>query len=1188
MQKISNSFTSLRHLLRALCLGLLLSGLTIEAGWAQSPTPGLIFKPATAGTPGSAVLDPNNDGYVSTTASGFTTAAGDIGTQSEIPYKYLPQRTTTEPNADLRVGPSNKFTDFADVSGGGSSVGFFVDANSNFMFRFRLGGSAPNSKGYSIAIDTDNKFGFTGPNADPNAVAHNPGFEMEIVLDTNFGVRLFKIDGTTSPTGTGPDNSLVELPYASYAQKAIAVTTNGGDLDVFYDFYIPLSVIQTNFGSQTYFNSTGTTAVPFSLTTSLRMVANTLIAPHSITQYQNISDIGGINDAAYPNPDYAFTDLITGTTPTSGAAVPTTSGTAIPARSAAPVVNSPIQTGATAVSGTSTEAAGTVITVYVNGTALSTTAVVQSGGTWTLTGLSPLANGALVKATATAAGKSASDFSNVVQVMGNAVCSTPMPAAPTCVDPSGRGIQGNATNGYLIYLRYLDGTLVPTTITNNPITVTTGTYLFTSKGGNATTCSSGQPNLFNGSYLISQVAPGNSCESAGYQICVGTTTTATPVVTTAKPITSGTTSLTGTATAGATVILYINGVRYTSVTATGGNYSFSASASPATLPTLIAGQQLTITAAVNLTSCESAAVTLNVVANRAVSAPIVNSPIVSGATTVSGTSTEAAGSTINLTTYSSVDGSGTAAATYTATVQSNGTWSATVTALTGGSVKATVTTVDYGTSGFSNVVPVQTRTASTPVISSTYAERGTSISGTSAAAVGSLITVYEDGDVIGTATVQTGGTWTLTGLSNASGVSPNTLYPTLYAGGVLTATATETGKLASTASAPVTVGCVSLANKSFSTSNICQNNAALYTISNVEPGVVYTLQDATSGTNVATGVSRVGTGSGSSNLIIPTSVLTTAGTYSIKVNAFSVGAVNCNQTTTNAVPVTVNPLPASRTIAPQQSTVGPNNTNGTTINIPSSESGVSYQLINTSVTPNTNVGSAQPGNGNTLAIPTGPINSTTTYAVTAITSYPCTRSMGSVTVNYSTTATPLPVVLVGFEAVAKNSTAVLSWSTASEQQNDHFEVERSSDGQTFTYVGRIAGQGTSTHAHNYTDAGGARFGQQFYYRLRQVDVAGAFSFSSVRSVHFAEVPLQPKVLLYPNPTSTNVNLDLSQLPAATYTVRVLSLTGQLLSTVQLAAGQAHELEVASLPAGMYLVHVQSASLSLTQSLVKLH
>ncbi|WP_345122757.1 T9SS type A sorting domain-containing protein [Hymenobacter antarcticus] len=1171
---------------------LLLLGPGVLSTAAQTPTAGLIFKPATAGTPGAAVLDPNGDGYVSAAATGFAPAGGDLGTQSEIPYKYLPQRTSLEPNADLRVGPSNKFTDFADVTGGGSSVGFFVDGNGNYMFRFRLGSSAPNSKGYSIAIDTDNKFGFTGPNADPNAVAHNPGFEMEILLASNFGVRLYNIDGTANPSDPGldnvggPDGSMIELPYVSYAQKALAVTTNGGDPDVFYDFYIPLSVIQAQFGDRTFFNSTGTTAVPFTLNTALRLVANTIIAPHSVTHYQNISDIGGVNDAAYPNPDYAYIDLVTGSTATTGATVPTTLGNAIPARSAAPVVSSPLLTGATSVSGTSAEAAGTVITVFVNGTALGTTTTVQSGGTWTLAGIAALASGALVKATATAAGKSQSDFSNEVQAAGSTACATAVPAMPTCIDLNGRGFTGTTTANHRVYVRTPDGALMTGLAANPVLTDATGAYAFSSQGGNST-CTTGQTNTFKGTYFLSQAPPAASggCESAGLQLCINAAVNAAPVVTTARPITASTASLGGTATAGGTVLLYVDGQRYSAVTATGGNFTFSTAT--ATLPALATGRTLTLYAYVsgNSGTCLSSGVALNVVAARTVAPPEVSDPLMVGGTVVSGTSGEAVGAAITLSTYTLVNGVPTSTVTYSTTVLAGGAWSVTVPALTAGlNASATVTPANYGTSAVSNVVVVQSQTASVPVISGTYAEKGTSITGTSAAPTGSLITVYEDGDVLGTTTVAAGGTWTLAGLSNGSGLSPNTAYPALYAGGVLTATATETGKLASAASAPVPVGCATIADKSFSTGAICQNQVASFTVTNVEPGVVYSLQDATSGSSVATGYSRVGTGAGTSSLTLSTAPFATAGTYSIKLNAYSVGAVNCSQTTA-AVPLTVNPLPIDKALGAQASAVSAGNS-GTTITVATSEVGVSYQLVDTGN--NSSVGGPQAGTGNTLGLPTGPIAATTTYAVSAVTTNSCARQLSQTrTITYSTV--PLPVELTAFEAEARGEDAALVWRTASERNNDHFEVERSLDGRGFTPVERIPGAGNSSQplAYAWTDARSGRLAEVVYYRLRQVDGGGTAAYSPVRAVKFGPLARPARLVLYPNPAASKVTLDLSLVPAGTYAIQILNATGQTVRTERLRAGQVHELDVTALAAGLYEVHVQGAGLSLNSRLVKL-
>ena len=1178
----------LSRMLALVGLVLLGSGVFSRAVWAQTPTPGLIFKPATAGTPGTAVLDPNGDGYVSASPTGFT-AAGDIGTLSEIPYRYLPQAITNEPNADLRVGPNHKFTDFADVAGGGNSVGFFVDANGNYMFRFRLGGAAPNSKGYSIAIDTDNKFGFTGPNADPDAVAGNPGFEMEILLASNFGVRLYNINGTVNPTGPGPDNSLLELPYESYAQKALAVTRNNGDLDVFYDFYMPLSVIQAAFGPQTYFNASGSTAVPFSLDTPLRMVANTIIAPHSVTQYQNISDVGGVNDADFPNPDLAFIKLIAGSTPTSGNGVPVTPGTTIPGKTTPPVVNAPIQQGATTISGTSVEVAGTVITVFVNGTALGTTTTVQSNGTWTLTGVPALATGALITATARAPTKSVSGLSNEVQVGGAPTCAT---ASPVITCSSDRGVFGTAAPGASVYLRFPNGALVPfggnKQVAVNPVTANSaGNFYFTTGGGNLADCNNGQPNSLLGTYLVSQVGGSATCESSPTLVCIGTAVaTGSPVLTTPRPITASTTSLTGTAPANSVVTLSVDGNRFSSVTTSaGGAFTFSG----AFMPTLTTGRVLTLTAADNNATCSSDPLTLNVVTNRTVIPPVVAGPLVTGTTTVAGTSVEAPGSTITLTTYANLLGTGAITGTYTTTVGPDGTWSVIVPARpANSSVKATVTPVDYGTSGFSNVVPVLDRTASIPVITGTYTEKGTSVAGTSASPVGSTITVYIDGGFpIGTTTVQLGGNWTLTGLSAGTGTGP-AAYPALYAGGLLTATATETGRLPSLLSNQVPVGCANIANKSFTATAVCVNNAATFTVPNVEPGLIYSLQDATTGADLPTGVSRLGTGTGTSTLTLVTNVFATAGSYAIKLNAFSIGAINCFSTSA-PFSLTVNPLPLARPVAAQDPTLTTFQAAvaGTNITVQSSQAGVSYQLVNTSEVPNVNTGAAQSGTGGTLTFPTGRMSTTrtsTSYAVVGTSVPGCTQTVGTQTVSYAGT---LPVVLTSFDAKAVGTGTVLTWRTASEKNSARFEVERSLDGLTFASVATVAAQGNSSQPTDYqaTDRAAATQGQVLYYRLQQVDSDGSAFFSPVRAVQFTG-SAAAEALLYPNPSTGRVTLNMAALPAGSYTVSLVNATGQTVRTQQLAAGQEHALDLSALPRGMYVVRMTWVLLHRSLRLVK--
>ena len=192
-----------------------------------SQTAGLIYE----GTDPNSVLDPNNDGYVSkpinqipgATIAGFPTfypasIIPDI-LYSEIPYVAIP-KFQSEPTTDLGPGPDCFYTDMVPDADGEST--YYYTDGTNMMFRFRLGGTAPNSKGYTILIDTDGKFGMSGENPDPNAVTGNLGFEIEIVLRTNFGVSVYNIDGEGGSGGT-EIGTFASRPYADYAVMILII-----------------------------------------------------------------------------------------------------------------------------------------------------------------------------------------------------------------------------------------------------------------------------------------------------------------------------------------------------------------------------------------------------------------------------------------------------------------------------------------------------------------------------------------------------------------------------------------------------------------------------------------------------------------------------------------------------------------------------------------------------------------------------------------------------------------------------------------------------------------------------------------------------------------------------------------------------------------------------------------------------
>jgi hypothetical protein len=145
-------------------------------------------------------------------------------------------------------------------------------------------------------------------------------------------------------------------------------------------------------------------------------------------------------------------------------------------------------------------------------------------------------------------------------------------------------------------------------------------------------------------------------------------------------------------------------------------------------------------------------------------------------------------------------------------------------------------------------------------------------------------------------------------------------------------------------------------------------------------------------------------------------------------------------------------------------------------------------------------------------------------------------------------AGPLPVELISFSARLEQAQVNLQWATASEMNAASFVVERSSDGKNFSTVATVAAAGTSAVRHDYpaTDYG-MRNGLN-YYRLKQVDLDGTFSYTQVVPVQVGSAT--SKVEAYGSQGNLNV---LVQVLGALQQLRVLDTMGRVLYTETLAA-----------------------------------
>jgi hypothetical protein len=117
------------------------------------------------------------------------------------------------------------------------------------------------------------------------------------------------------------------------------------------------------------------------------------------------------------------------------------------------------------------------------------------------------------------------------------------------------------------------------------------------------------------------------------------------------------------------------------------------------------------------------------------------------------------------------------------------------------------------------------------------------------------------------------------------------------------------------------------------------------------------------------------------------------------------------------------------------------------------------------------------------------------------------------------TPVPLPITLLTFTAAAMGSQVQLRWQTASEFNNDHFEVERSTDVSNFNWLLSLAGHGDSQLLQDYQAIDPAPFAGINYYRLKQVDKDGKSQFSKVVSVDMTGAPAWASIRIYPNPAA---------------------------------------------------------------------
>lgn len=174
------------------------------------------------------------------------------------------------------------------------------------------------------------------------------------------------------------------------------------------------------------------------------------------------------------------------------------------------------------------------------------------------------------------------------------------------------------------------------------------------------------------------------------------------------------------------------------------------------------------------------------------------------------------------------------------------------------------------------------------------------------------------------------------------------------------------------------------------------------------------------------------------------------------------------------------------------------------------------------------------------------------------------------------TGSSLPVKLSSFAALAGKDANMINWTTSSEENNALFVIERSYDGAIFEPIGEVAGAGNSNRIRHYQLADRTFKGDVQYYRLKQVDFSGAFSYSPVAVVSRKAAP-SSHISAFPIPAEDVLNLNLNNANPTSAHIRIIDLMGKVIWQTEVDADEPNYLipiDVSSLHTGMYAIEAQ--------------
>ena len=185
-------------------------------------------------------------------------------------------------------------------------------------------------------------------------------------------------------------------------------------------------------------------------------------------------------------------------------------------------------------------------------------------------------------------------------------------------------------------------------------------------------------------------------------------------------------------------------------------------------------------------------------------------------------------------------------------------------------------------------------------------------------------------------------------------------------------------------------------------------------------------------------------------------------------------------------------------------------------------------------------------------------------------------------------SSPLPIELIYFTAsplpggVGGGSIVLTQWATATEVNNYYFIVERTLDGINYEFVAQVAGAGNSNSTINYSAIDAAPYQGVSYYRLKQVDFDGLYTYSQLVPINLENIEI---IIIYPNPASDYFDYLIGSSQADIVIISVVNTLGQTVIKTEENIDKGitkKRLNVSSLANGTYMLIITTTQLKKTQ------